>query len=80
MPCPAGVNIPYNFALLNEAAMYDEYDVQSGAYHNMDLQKRARSCVACGRCEALCPQQINIIEKLREVEDAFSTLRGYGID
>jgi len=30
-----GVDIPTNFSLLNQASMYDEYDIQSNVYNNV---------------------------------------------
>jgi predicted aldo/keto reductase-like oxidoreductase len=70
MPCPAGVNIPKNFTLINEASMYNEYDKQSLAYNNLTLKERAVSCVFCGKCEILCPQHLEIRKHLKEVDKA----------
>lgn len=70
MPCPAGVNIPKNFTLINEASMYNEYDKQSLAYNNLTLKERAVSCVECGKCEILCPQHLEIRKHLKEVNEA----------
>ncbi|MBU3113846.1 aldo/keto reductase [Clostridium lacusfryxellense] len=68
MPCPAGVDIPKNFALLNDASMYDEYEDQSKTYNNdLTLKQRAVSCVECGKCEKLCPQHLEIRKHLKEV-------------
>jgi len=71
MPCPDGVDIPENFALLNEASMYNEQDTQSHAYNNeLTLKQRAVSCVECGKCETLCPQHLEIRKHLKEVNKA----------
>jgi len=73
MPCPAGVNIPSNFSRYNQASVYDEYVEQSYAYYNhMALKQRAASCIGCGKCEALCPQHIEIRKLLKEIDDVFS--------
>lgn len=73
MPCPTGVDIPKNFAMLNEASMYDEYDTQSHAYNNdLTLKQRAVSCVECGKCETLCPQHLEIRKHLKEVNVAMN--------
>lgn len=73
MPCPVGVKIPSNFSYYNQASMYDEYVEQSTAYYNkMDLKQRAASCIACGKCEALCPQHIEIRKHLKEIDEVFS--------
>ena len=72
MPCPVGVNIPWNFSLYNQASMYDEYAEQSNAYNNItDPKQRAASCIACGKCEALCPQNIEIRKHLKEIDEVF---------
>lgn len=69
MPCPVGVDIPKNFAILNEASMYNEHDKQSHAYNNdLTLKQRAISCIECGKCETLCPQHIEIRKHLKEVD------------
>jgi len=73
MPCPVGVDIPKNFALLNEASMYNEYDTQSHAYNkDLTLKQRAVSCVECGKCETLCPQHLEIRKHLKEVNVAMN--------
>ena len=69
MPCPTGVDIPKNFAILNEASMYNEYDVQSRVYNNLALTQRAVSCIECGKCETLCPQHLEIRKHLKEVNE-----------
>ena len=70
MPCPTGVDIPRNFAILNEASMYNEYDRQSHIYNNdLTLKQRAVSCVECGKCETLCPQHLEIRKHLKEVNE-----------
>jgi uncharacterized protein len=71
LPCPVGVNIPKNFAILNEASMYNEYDRQSHVYNNnLTLKEKAVSCVECGKCEILCPQHLEIRKHLKEVNEA----------
>jgi len=70
MPCLTGVDIPRNFAILNEASMYNEYDIQSHIYNNdLTLKQRAVSCVECGKCETLCPQHLEIRKHLKEVNE-----------
>jgi len=71
MPCPAGVNIPLNFELMNEHRVYDltsharsEY-AQIGQLPWMPGEK-ASACTGCGECEKKCPQQIQIRQQLQE--------------
>lgn len=71
MPCPFGVDIPENFALYNQASMYDDYKGSSMAYNKfMSEKSRASTCAKCGKCETLCPQNLPIREHLQEVHKA----------
>lgn len=65
VPCPAGVDIPKNFSLYNEAFVYNNLENCSKSYSK--LEDKASSCVQCGKCEEACPQHISIREKLKEV-------------
>jgi ferredoxin len=62
--CPAGVKIPQNLDLLNQARIFGLKDAVQGRYKRMS--GKAVLCVACGRCLEKCPQNIDIPEKLRE--------------
>ncbi|NLN66300.1 MAG: aldo/keto reductase [Clostridiaceae bacterium] len=68
LPCPQGVSIPRIFSLVNDASMYDDETVPRHEYQNIVVKNKqdAAQCVACGQCEAACPQHIPIIEKLEE--------------
>ncbi|MCL2593189.1 MAG: aldo/keto reductase [Defluviitaleaceae bacterium] len=68
MPCPAGVNIPRNFNVWNEAAMYREEENMKKTFKAMQEQGSfADKCIECGKCEPLCPQNIKIIDDLKEI-------------
>jgi hypothetical protein len=62
MPCPNGVDIPRNFALLNNATMYNAWEDARRRYARMAEGSRAEDCIACRECEELCPQDILISE------------------
>lgn len=64
MPCPAGVDIPGSFKAWNEQARV-QYSKDAS---NIRLPKEhgPEKCVACGRCESLCPQNIRIIDMLKK--------------
>ncbi len=65
LPCPSGVAIPRIFNLYNDAVAYDAWGHARWAYKNMISSKaRADNCVECGECEAVCPQNIQIIDWL----------------
>jgi predicted aldo/keto reductase-like oxidoreductase len=71
MPCPKGVDIPGNFHHYN--LMYTEGKIEGYRwfFQNMCLRKDpgfASQCVGCGKCEAHCPQHIDIIEELKKAD------------
>jgi len=67
MPCPAGVNIPRNLALLSNARLYKAVEWARNEYKSMKPEMRASNCKACGKCLKKCPQKIPIIDRLKEV-------------
>ncbi|WP_099191268.1 aldo/keto reductase [Tepidibacter mesophilus] len=72
MPCPAGVNIPRNFEILNGASMYNDVEHFKWMYSNfVGYKEKALHCVECGKCEEACPQHINIIDSLKSVTKLF---------
>ena len=61
MPCPAGVNIPQNFALWNKYHIYGTYDHVKVAWEkDLKDEEKAKCCVKCGKCEKVCPQHLSI--------------------
>jgi len=62
MPCPNGVDIPGNFALFNNGAMYNSFGDGRRRYQRMEEESRASACQACHECEEECPQDIPISE------------------
>ena len=69
MPCPFGVDIPRNFRIMNDYAMYNNRAHLDSAWNNMEEEERASTCQRCGACEAACPQQLPIREKLAEIAE-----------
>jgi len=80
MPCPAGVNIPQNFALLNNLSLEEGrirhwqtqrgYRGLAGSVERLDREDpngNASLCVQCGQCVAKCPQGIDIPVELERV-------------
>jgi hypothetical protein len=71
MPCPSGVNIPGNFELYNNAHIYNDFERFQKAYMHMNEANRASACEACGTCEGVCPQGIEITDRMAEVKEYF---------
>ncbi|MCF8001505.1 MAG: aldo/keto reductase [Halanaerobiales bacterium] len=72
IPCPVGVAIPNIFSLYNEAQIYDKYEANKKQYFNMNEDSRADNCIECGQCEEACPQNLNIIDDLKDVTAYFT--------
>jgi len=70
-PCPTGVNIPKCFSLYDQGVMFDNRNRYKNQYEVMEKFKRAHNCMACGRCEKRCPQKIEIIKMLKQVDQYF---------
>ena len=70
-PCPVGVDIPRNLALLNQVKGGLPLFHAKLVYDAMSEDKRASSCVACGACKKKCPQSIDIPKYMKEIADTF---------
>ncbi|NLM85796.1 MAG: aldo/keto reductase [Clostridiales bacterium] len=67
-PCPQGVQIPRIFGIYNEAYMFDQPQALKWRYGGVMKDGGDGSlCVECGQCEAVCPQQLPIIESLKTI-------------
>lgn len=70
MPCPFDVNIPGIFQRYNNATVFDNYESNIKSYQTLiENNKDASMCTECGACESLCPQNIEIINKLKEANN-----------
>jgi predicted aldo/keto reductase-like oxidoreductase len=80
LPCPSGVNIPQNFAILNNVAMERsnvrkwlnkrEYKKMANSPKKLNQTKsngNASLCINCGICLEKCTQKINIPNELKNV-------------
>ena len=70
-PCPAGVDIPRNLALLNQVKGGLPLFHAKLVYDAMGEDERASSCVSCGACLKKCPQQINIPAFMKQIAAEF---------
>ncbi len=68
MPCPFGVDIPGVFKVYNDCAV--KRSTGSFAKTLSDLPEAAwpEQCRACGKCMKVCPQHIQIPDKMKELD------------
>jgi predicted aldo/keto reductase-like oxidoreductase len=72
--CPQKIAIPQYFSLYNNdlKEVTDGWTPQCAYYENLtESFGKASDCIACGQCEAVCPQHLPIIEHLKEVAEHF---------
>lgn len=87
MPCPNGVDIPHNFRLYNDGAMYEPEcpTRMRGWYRHMSegfagewlVKGRADRCIQCRECEAKCPQGIPISAWMSVVHQVLGEGKSY---
>ena len=78
LPCPNDVNIPRNFEIYNQAAMYEDIKGSRFAYKNyIREEQKASSCIQCEDCLSKCPQEINIPSWLAVVDEVLDLERPY---
>jgi predicted aldo/keto reductase-like oxidoreductase len=74
VPCPFGIDIPYNFELYNSmSAMPETAQLMKNIYAMFPPTQQASHCSECGQCEQKCPQHLPIPQSLKQVDAA---LRG----
>jgi uncharacterized protein len=74
LPCPSGVQIPLNFELYNQAAVYQGSSrlLCRNLYLSLPESQRAAACDECRTCEDRCPQHLVIPELLQRVREHFA--------
>ena len=89
MPCPYGVDIPSLFVHYNKVKSHDRLpeDAQSSEYARLRREflvgqdrsvprlRQAAHCIGCGQCKPHCPQNIDIPEELRKIDEFVENLR-----
>lgn len=69
VPCPSNVAIPNVFQQYNDIYVYDRFEESQNSYKNLiDNDNDASLCIECGECEEICPQNLEIIELLKEAD------------
>ncbi len=67
--CPQGIPIPTFFTIMNNYTRFNFLPPVESSYKANAEKYRvcAGDCIACGQCESVCPQHIDIIERLKEI-------------
>ncbi len=70
--CPKRIPIPEIFAARNKQLIWERIEKGKADYEQaVKNAGTASDCIACGQCERVCPQQIPVIERLKECAEAF---------
>lgn len=71
--CPEQIDIPSLFACYNAKQVYQDWNSEA-YYESATLHGgKASDCIRCGRCEAVCPQHLEIRALLQKVAAQFET-------
>ncbi len=75
MPCPKGVDIPDNFSIWNKLGMFNQpQTIRTQWTTRFADTEKAKNCVRCGKCEAVCPQKLPIRTALAQLQSELDSL------
>ena len=69
--CPKQIPIPDLFACYNTKKRYQEWDGTKRYQSRTNGVGKASDCIACGKCEKVCPQHLPIREHMKELAKMF---------
>lgn len=73
--CPKKIVIPKVFSAYNRKLIYNDLEAAHGQYIVEVLSGgKASDCIACGKCEQVCPQHIEIIDNLKIIAEDLDTI------
>ncbi len=64
--CPMGLDIPWLIELYNEHIYSGGGFIAPMAMDALEKEKLPSACLACGACEAVCPQTIKVSEMMKD--------------
>lgn len=81
MPCPSGVEIPWNLEQYNEGIIYGDIGSPRFVYNTfIKPENRASACVSCSICETKCPQKINISQWMPKIHKVLGENEPYPVN
>ncbi len=70
--CPMQIPIPDIFSARNRQLLWGQIEQGKAAYERAVTGKNpASACLQCGQCERACPQQIDVIARLKSCAEVF---------
>ena len=68
------IPIPAIFAARNKQLIWGQIEAGTADYARVTASRgKASDCIACGQCEGACPQQIDVIERLKACAENFES-------
>lgn len=71
MPCPVGADIPGVLGHYNEYYMRGSKVARENYWKDITVETHSSNCIACGKCEEVCPQQLPIRKFMNETTRLF---------
>ena len=71
--CPKALEIPLLISLRNESSMFDCYSSVKYEINHL-IRKPPSLCVACKKCEEVCPQHLRVSEIMKELEEDYEDI------
>lgn len=68
MPCPGNIDIPGTFSSYNTMYTESKAGGRREFLQAVALQKETRKCINCGKCEAHCPQKLEVRKELEKAD------------
>ncbi len=70
--CPMQIPIPEIFAARNQQTVWGQLEKGAQLYKDATAASgKASDCIMCGQCENACPQQIDVMARLKECAEKF---------